>query len=42
MQQRKVIGMAKYNVPNETGHYGDYGGRFVPETLMPARIRKRI
>ncbi|GAB2557491.1 tryptophan synthase subunit beta [Gracilibacillus alcaliphilus] len=25
-----------YNVPNETGHYGEYGGRFVPETLMPA------
>lgn len=28
--------MTKYNAPNETGHYGDYGGRFVPETLMPA------
>jgi tryptophan synthase beta chain len=26
--------MAAY--PTETGHYGDYGGRFVPETLMPA------
>ncbi|WP_078059943.1 MULTISPECIES: tryptophan synthase subunit beta [Gracilibacillus] len=25
-----------YNVPNQTGHYGEYGGRFVPETLMPA------
>ncbi|QXE03474.1 tryptophan synthase subunit beta [Terribacillus sp. DMT04] len=26
--------MAAY--PTETGHYGDFGGRFVPETLMPA------
>lgn len=24
------------NVPNERGYYGDYGGRFVPETLIPA------
>nr|WP_318539560.1 tryptophan synthase subunit beta [Terribacillus saccharophilus] len=22
--------------PTETGHYGNFGGRFVPETLMPA------
>lgn len=22
--------------PTETGHYGSFGGRFVPETLMPA------
>jgi tryptophan synthase beta chain len=22
--------------PDERGHYGDYGGRFVPETLVPA------
>ncbi|WP_163580384.1 tryptophan synthase subunit beta [Gracilibacillus saliphilus] len=28
--------MANYQAPNETGHYGEYGGRFVPETLMPA------
>lgn len=25
-----------YNQPNEHGYYGDYGGRFVPETLMQA------
>lgn len=25
-----------YNQPNERGHYGRFGGRFVPETLMPA------
>ncbi|MGB1289045.1 MAG: hypothetical protein ACPG7F_21100, partial [Aggregatilineales bacterium] len=23
-------------VPNERGYYGDYGGRFVPETIVPA------
>ena len=23
-------------LPDEKGYYGDYGGRFVPETLMPA------
>jgi tryptophan synthase beta chain len=23
-----------YNVPNENGRFGDFGGRFVPETLM--------
>lgn len=28
--------MATYNAPSETGHYGEFGGRFVPETLMPA------
>ncbi|GAE94382.1 tryptophan synthase beta chain [Gracilibacillus boraciitolerans JCM 21714] len=28
--------MARYQQPDETGHYGEYGGRFVPETLMPA------
>jgi len=27
-----------YNQPNETGHYGRFGGRFVPETLMQAVI----
>lgn len=24
------------NVPDERGYYGDYGGRFVPETIIPA------
>lgn len=24
------------NVPDDRGYYGDFGGRFVPETLMPA------
>lgn len=26
----------KYEFPDERGHFGPYGGRFVPETLMPA------
>lgn len=25
-------------VPNETGHFGLYGGRYIPETLMPAAV----
>ncbi|ENH97699.1 tryptophan synthase subunit beta [Gracilibacillus halophilus YIM-C55.5] len=28
--------MATYNEPNHTGHFGNFGGRFIPETLMPA------
>ena len=24
------------NLPDEMGHFGIYGGRFAPETLMPA------
>ena len=23
-------------VPDETGHFGEFGGKYVPETLMPA------
>lgn len=25
-----------YNAPNKAGFYGNYGGQFVPETLMKA------
>lgn len=25
-----------YTLPDKNGHYGEYGGKFVPETLMPA------
>lgn len=25
-----------YNQPNERGYFGDYGGKFVPEILIPA------
>lgn len=28
--------MNTYTLPNETGHFGIFGGRFVPETLMKA------
>src|SRR5690625_7201240 len=27
-----------YNMPNPDGKYGKYGGRFVPELLMPALL----
>ncbi|GLB59442.1 tryptophan synthase subunit beta [Cytobacillus sp. NCCP-133] len=27
---------ATYTLPDERGHFGDYGGRYVPETLMQA------
>lgn len=30
--------MTNYQQPNQAGHYGSFGGRFVPETLMPAVI----
>lgn len=26
----------KYNLPDPQGHYGKFGGKFVPETLLPA------
>jgi tryptophan synthase beta chain len=28
--------MLKYDLPNEIGHFGPYGGKFIPETLMQA------
>ncbi|ASN07224.1 tryptophan synthase subunit beta [Virgibacillus necropolis] len=30
--------MATYSMPDKTGRYGSFGGRFVPELLMPALI----
>ena len=30
--------MNTYTLPNERGHFGIFGGRFVPETLMKAVI----
>src|SRR5690625_2871872 len=30
--------LTTYNMPNSSGHYGNFGGRFVPELLMPAVI----
>ncbi len=29
-------GFENYQLPDERGYFGDYGGRFVPETLIPA------
>ncbi|MCC6612013.1 MAG: tryptophan synthase subunit beta [Anaerolineae bacterium] len=31
-----VAQLESASVPDERGYYGDFGGRFVPETLMPA------
>ncbi|MGA9408385.1 MAG: hypothetical protein WBW71_14715, partial [Bacteroidota bacterium] len=25
-----------YDLPDKTGHFGIYGGRYIPETLLPA------
>ncbi|WP_430788893.1 tryptophan synthase subunit beta [Virgibacillus flavescens] len=30
--------MTTYTMPNKTGRYGKFGGRFVPELLMPALL----
>jgi len=30
--------LTTYNMPNKSGHYGNFGGRFVPELLMPALL----
>ena len=30
------INFFRYNFPDQAGHFGIYGGRFVPETLIPA------
>lgn len=32
----QYIEVGTTNVPDERGYYGEFGGRFVPETLMPA------
>lgn len=29
-------GASRYNLPDERGYFGDFGGRFVPEVLIPA------
>jgi tryptophan synthase beta chain len=36
MNQINYIQADSADVPDERGYYGDYGGRFVPETLVPA------
>ena len=32
----KYIETQSVNVPDERGYYGEFGGRFVPETIIPA------
>lgn len=34
-----MIILTVYKQPNKRGYYGSFGGRFVPETLMPALIQ---
>ena len=31
-----VITKTTYSEPNQKGYFGAYGGKFVPETLIPA------
>ncbi len=31
-----------YTLPTDTGHFGPYGGRFIPETLMEAVIELNL
>jgi tryptophan synthase beta chain len=32
----QVIDSKTYNLPDATGHFGQFGGKYAPETLMPA------
>jgi tryptophan synthase beta chain len=34
--------MTSYTLPNEKGHFGIFGGRFVPETLMKAVLELEV
>ncbi len=38
MSSQKSTDFDSYAFPDALGHYGVYGGRFVPETLMPALV----
>ncbi|TFB10914.1 tryptophan synthase subunit beta [Candidatus Marinimicrobia bacterium MT.SAG.3] len=31
-----MIDFKNYNLPDDSGHFGEYGGSYVPETLVPA------
>lgn len=37
-QKERLKKMTRYNMPDEQGRYGNFGGRFVPELLMPALL----
>src|SRR5699024_2566673 len=36
--KERMIRMLTYTMPDKEGKYGNYGGRFVPELLMPALL----
>src|SRR5690606_25397486 len=36
IQMTLYINTNTTNLPDERGYFGEYGGRFVPETLIPA------
>ncbi len=36
MNQKSAFDYSQYNLPDTSGHFGPYGGRFVSETLMAA------
>jgi len=31
-----IVDFKEYNLPDARGHFGKYGGSYVPETLVPA------
>jgi tryptophan synthase beta chain len=35
-EKTKQVLTTKYNLPDKKGHFGDYGGKYVPDTLFPA------
>src|SRR5699024_2636609 len=37
-QKERLKKMTSYNMPDKQGRYGEFGGRVVPELLMPALI----
>jgi tryptophan synthase beta chain len=34
--KKPTLGNSTYSLPDESGHFGVYGGRYIPETLLPA------
>jgi len=42
MQNRQYIPTPSPFDPDSNGHFGKFGGRFVPETLMPALEQLRL
>src|SRR5699024_6427372 len=38
-QKERLNKMTRYNMPDEQRRYGNFGGRLVPELLMPALLK---